>query len=31
LGGPERIACGGGADLILQFLLEREDDGIKRW
>jgi hypothetical protein len=27
--GPERIACGAGADLIYQFQLERGGDGTK--
>jgi hypothetical protein len=30
LDGPERVAYGGGADLILQFQFERGGDGINR-
>jgi hypothetical protein len=30
LGCPGRVACGGGADSILQFMLERGGDGTKR-
>jgi hypothetical protein len=30
LGGPERVACGGGADSVLQFQLKRGGDGTKR-
>jgi hypothetical protein len=27
---PGRVACGGGVNSMLQFWLERGDDGIKR-
>jgi hypothetical protein len=30
VGGPGRVTSGGGADLILQFWLERRSDRMKR-